>query len=172
MLADGCQAAVHLTVDVRDLDVDFYRLTGHKLYGPTGIGVLYGKRALLKSMRPFNGGGEMIREVGRDVITYADPPARFEAGTPPIIEAVGLAAAIDYVSALGSRGRGRARKRSARLRHRAGEGAELGARRSAKRRTRAPSFRSKPTACTRTMSRPFWTAKAWRCAPAIIARNR
>ena len=83
-------------VDVRDLDVDFYALTGHKLYGPTGIGALYAKRAHLKAMRPFNGGGEMIREVTRDVVTYADPPARFEAGTPPIIESVGLAAALDY----------------------------------------------------------------------------
>jgi cysteine desulfurase / selenocysteine lyase len=100
VLADGCQSAVHLPVDVRDLDIDIYAFTGHKLYGPTGIGVLYGKRALLKSMRPFNGGGEMIREVGRESISYADPPARFEAGTPPIMEAVGLAAAIDYVSAL------------------------------------------------------------------------
>src|SRR6185437_6966028 len=89
VLADGCQGAVHLPVDVRDLDIDFYCLTGHKLYGPTGVGALYGKRALLKSMRPFNGGGEMIREVGREAITYTDPPARFEAGTPPIVEAVG-----------------------------------------------------------------------------------
>ena len=87
-------------VDVRDLDIDFYALTGHKLYGPTGIGALYAKRAHLKAMRPFNGGGEMIREVTRDKVTYADPPARFEAGTPPIIESVGLAAAIDYLSAL------------------------------------------------------------------------
>jgi len=98
VLADGCQGAVHEIVDVRDLDVDFYVLTAHKLYGPTGIGALYGKHALLKAMRPFNGGGEMIREVTRDVVTYADPPARFEAGTPPIVESIGLAAAIDYLN--------------------------------------------------------------------------
>jgi cysteine desulfurase/selenocysteine lyase len=100
VLADGCQAAVHRPVDMRHLDIDFYALTGHKLYGPTGIGALYGKRTFLKSMRPFNGGGEMIREVTREMVSYADPPMRFEAGTPPIIEAVGLAAAIDYVSSL------------------------------------------------------------------------
>ncbi len=100
VLADGCQGAVHEPVDVRELDVDFYTLTGHKLYGPTGIGALYAKRAHLKAMRPFNGGGEMIREVTREKITYADPPARFEAGTPPIIESAGLAAALDYLSAL------------------------------------------------------------------------
>ena len=97
VIADGCQGAVHEIVDVGRLDVDFYAMTGHKLYGPTGIGVLYGKREHLKSMRPFNGGGEMIREVSRDRVTYAEPPARFEAGTPPIIEAVGFAAAIDYL---------------------------------------------------------------------------
>jgi cysteine desulfurase/selenocysteine lyase len=85
-------------VDVQDLNVDFYVITGHKLYGPTGVGALYGKRVLLKGMRPYNGGGEMIREVTRDLVTYADPPMRFEAGTPPIIESVGLAAAIDYLS--------------------------------------------------------------------------
>jgi len=99
VLADGCQGAVHEILDVRTLDVDFYALTGHKIYGPTGIGALYAKRAHLKAMRPFNGGGEMIREVTPDRVSYADPPARFEAGTPPIIEAVGLAAAIDYLSA-------------------------------------------------------------------------
>ena len=98
VLADGCQGAVHEIVDVRDLDIDFYAITGHKLYGPTGIGALYGKRGLLKAMRPFNGGGEMIREVTRDSVTYADPPARFEAGTPPIVESVGLAAALDYMN--------------------------------------------------------------------------
>ena len=100
VLADGCQGAVHEKVDVQALDIDFYVITGHKLYGPTGIGALYAKKAHLKTMRPFNGGGEMIREVSRDRITYADPPARFEAGTPPIIESVGLAAALDYLMGL------------------------------------------------------------------------
>jgi len=98
VLADGCQGAVHEVVDVQALDIDFYALTGHKIYGPTGIGALYAKKAHLKAMRPFNGGGEMIREVAQDRITYADPPARFEAGTPPIIESVGLAAAMDYLN--------------------------------------------------------------------------
>ena len=101
VLADGCQAAVHGAVNVRDLGVDFYAFTGHKLYGPTGIGVLYAKRAHLKAMRPFNGGGEMIKEVTQADISYADPPMRFEAGTPPIVQAVGLAAALDYVDSVG-----------------------------------------------------------------------
>src|ERR1700712_608935 len=99
VLADGAQGAVHEIVDVRDLDVDFYTITAHKLYGPTGIGALYAKKQHLKAMRPFNGGGEMIREVTRDIVTYADPPARFEAGTPPIIESIGLAAAMEYLMA-------------------------------------------------------------------------
>ena len=99
VLADGCQGAVHEILDVAALGVDFFALTGHKLYGPTGSGALYAKREHLKAMRPFNGGGEMIREVSREKVTYADAPARFEAGTPPIIEAVGLAAALDYLSA-------------------------------------------------------------------------
>jgi cysteine desulfurase/selenocysteine lyase len=88
-------------VDVQALDVDFYALTGHKLYGPTGIGALYAKRVHLKAMRPFNGGGEMIREVTRENVTYADPPMRFEAGTPPIVQTVGLAAALDYIDSVG-----------------------------------------------------------------------
>ena len=100
VLADGCQGAVHEIIDVQALDIDFYALTGHKIYGPTGIGALYAKRAHLKAMQPFNGGGEMIREVSQNIVTYADPPARFEAGTPPIIESVGLAAAMDYLMAL------------------------------------------------------------------------
>ncbi len=101
VLVDGSQGAVHLDVDVRDLDVDFYVFTGHKVYGPTGIGVLYGKRALLEALPPFNGGGEMIQEVTRDNVTYNAPPHRFEAGTPPIVQAIGLGAALDYVEGIG-----------------------------------------------------------------------
>ncbi|GGF20668.1 cysteine desulfurase [Youhaiella tibetensis] len=101
VLVDGSQGAVHLKVDVQDLDVDFYVATGHKLYGPTGIGILYGKFDLLKDMQPYQGGGEMIDTVTVDGITYNEPPHRFEAGTPPIVQAIGLGAAIDYVDALG-----------------------------------------------------------------------
>ncbi len=101
VLVDGAQGAVHLPVDVQDIDCDFYAFTGHKLYGPTGIGVLYAKHDLLEAMRPFNGGGEMIREVAQDWVTYGDPPHRFEAGTPPIVQAIGLGAAIDYVNSIG-----------------------------------------------------------------------
>ncbi|MBS7811825.1 aminotransferase class V-fold PLP-dependent enzyme [Roseococcus pinisoli] len=101
VLFDGSQAAVHRHVDVAAIDADFYVFTGHKLYGPTGIGVLYGKRALLDAMPPFLGGGDMIGSVTLERTTYAEAPARFEAGTPPIVEAVGLHAAIDYVTTLG-----------------------------------------------------------------------
>ncbi len=99
VLLDGCQAIVHEIVDVQALDVDFYVFSGHKLYGPTGIGVLYGKAEMLASMPPYQGGGEMIASVALDTITYADPPHRFEAGTPAIIEAIGLGAAIDWLMA-------------------------------------------------------------------------
>jgi cysteine desulfurase/selenocysteine lyase len=101
VLVDGAQGAVHLDVDVRDLDADFYVMTGHKLYGPTGIGALYGKYDLLAEMQPFNGGGEMIHEVFEDRVTYGEPPHRFEAGTPAIVQAIGLGAAIDYVNSVG-----------------------------------------------------------------------
>ena len=101
VLVDGSQGAVHLDVDVRDLDADFYVMTGHKLYGPTGIGVLYGKRAWLDRLPPYNGGGEMIVTVTKDDVTYNQPPHRFEAGTPPIVQAIGLGAALDYIMALG-----------------------------------------------------------------------
>lgn len=88
-------------VDVRDLDVDFYVFTGHKLYGPTGIGVLYGKSDWLDRMPPYQGGGDMIYSVSFEETTFAKPPAKFEAGTPPFVEAIGLAAAINYLMALG-----------------------------------------------------------------------
>jgi cysteine desulfurase/selenocysteine lyase len=101
VLVDGSQACVHMDVDVRDIDCDFYVVTGHKLYGPTGIGALYGKYEHLSAMPPFNGGGEMIREVSRDIVTYGDPPHRFEAGTPSIVQAIGLGAAIDYIDSIG-----------------------------------------------------------------------
>jgi cysteine desulfurase/selenocysteine lyase len=107
VLIDGSQGAVHLEVDVRDLDADFYVFTGHKVYGPTGIGVLYGKRDLLEELPPYQGGGEMIEEVTREAVTYNHPPHRFEAGTPPIVQAIGLGAALDYVEGIG-RGRIRA----------------------------------------------------------------
>ena len=101
VLLDGAQAAVHGQVDVRDLDVDFYTFTGHKLYGPSGIGVLYGKMALLEKMPPYQGGGEMIDKVSFETVTFKAPPHRFEAGTPPIAQAIGLGAAIDYVTGIG-----------------------------------------------------------------------
>jgi cysteine desulfurase/selenocysteine lyase len=99
-LVDGCQAVVHGGVDVQALGCDFYTFSGHKLYGPTGIGVLYGKADALERLRPFEGGGEMIETVSLDTVTYNTPPHRFEAGTPAILEAVALGAAIDWVNGL------------------------------------------------------------------------
>jgi len=101
VLIDGSQGAVHLDVDVRDIDADFYVFTGHKVYGPTGIGVLYGKREWLERLPPFNGGGEMIETVTLDTVSYNTPPHRFEAGTPPIVQAIGLGAALDYMDSVG-----------------------------------------------------------------------
>ena len=95
-VVDGTQAAVHMPIDVVDIDADLYCMTGHKLYGPTGIGALYGKFEMLHRMQPFNGGGEMIEDVFETHVTYNDPPHKFEAGTPPILQAIGLGAAIDW----------------------------------------------------------------------------
>lgn len=97
VLIDGCQGAVHARVDVQEIDCDFYVFTGHKLYGPTGVGVLYGKAERLQVLPPYQGGGEMIGAVTEERITYADPPHRFEAGTPPILEVIGLGAAIEWL---------------------------------------------------------------------------
>jgi cysteine desulfurase / selenocysteine lyase len=101
VLVDGSQSAVHMPVDVQDLGCDFFVFTGHKVYGPSGIGVLYGRKEMLAAMRPFQGGGEMIFEVTEDNVTYNDPPHRFEAGTPPIVQAIGLGAALDYMDSVG-----------------------------------------------------------------------
>ena len=101
VLVDGAQAIAHATVDVRALDCDFYAFSGHKVYGPTGIGVLYGREALLEAMPPWQGGGEMILSVSIEASTYNELPAKFEAGTPNISGAIGLGAALEYVEGLG-----------------------------------------------------------------------
>jgi cysteine desulfurase/selenocysteine lyase len=111
MVVDGSQAVVHASVDVQATGADFYAFTGHKLYGPTGVGVLWGRPERLQALPPYQGGGEMIDSVALEGVTYAEPPHRFEAGTPPIIEAVALAAAIDWL---------RAQDRDAIVRHEAG----------------------------------------------------
>ncbi len=101
VLFDGSQAAVHSKIDVQDIDADFYVITGHKLYGPSASGAVYAKAEHWAKMRPFIGGGDMIREVKKETVTYADPPHRFEAGTPAIVQMIGLGAAIDYLTDLG-----------------------------------------------------------------------
>jgi cysteine desulfurase/selenocysteine lyase len=101
VVIDGAQGVVHMPVDVQDLGVDFYAFGGHKVYGPSGIGVLYGKRDLLNAMPPYQGGGGMINTVSFDKTTWADIPDKFEAGTPPIAQAIGLGAAIDYMDNIG-----------------------------------------------------------------------
>ena len=97
VLFDGCQAGVHLPIDVQALGCDYYVLTAHKIYGPTGIGALYGKRSSLERLRPYQGGGEMIETVEMDHVTYNEPPHKFEAGTPPILEAIGFGAALNWL---------------------------------------------------------------------------
>ena len=101
VLVDGSQAAVHMKVDVQAIGCDFYAITGHKLYGPSGSGAIFIRAERMAEMRPFLGGGDMIREVSRDAVSYADPPMKFEAGTPGIVQQIGLGAALDYMTGLG-----------------------------------------------------------------------
>ena len=101
VLVDGSQAAVHMPVDVTDIGADFYAITGHKLYGPSGSGAIYVAPVRMREMRPFLGGGDMIREVSRDAVTWNDPPMKFEAGTPGIVQMIGLGVALDYMMGLG-----------------------------------------------------------------------
>ncbi|MFD1196097.1 cysteine desulfurase [Seohaeicola saemankumensis] len=101
VLVDGSQAAVHMPVDVQDIGCDFYAVTGHKLYGPSGSGAIYVRKDRMAEMRPFIGGGDMIREVTRDTVTYNDPPMKFEAGTPGIVQTIGLGVALEYMMGLG-----------------------------------------------------------------------
>ncbi|MCB1368802.1 MAG: cysteine desulfurase [Rhodobacteraceae bacterium] len=101
VLVDGSQAAVHMPVDVEDIGADFYAITGHKLYGPSGSGAIHIRRDRMEEMRPFMGGGDMIRDVGRDVVTYNDPPMKFEAGTPAIVQQIGLGVALDFMMGIG-----------------------------------------------------------------------
>ena len=101
IMFDGCQAAAHSKIDVQNLDCDFYVFSGHKTYGPSGIGVLYGKENILKDLPPYQGGGGMINEVTLDNVSFADLPAKYEAGTPPLVEAYGLGIAIDYMNSIG-----------------------------------------------------------------------
>jgi cysteine desulfurase/selenocysteine lyase len=103
VLVDGAQSTVHLDIDVQDMDCDFFVLSSHKVYGPTGVGVLYGKRKILEEMPPFQGGGEMIKEVGFQKTTYADLPYKFEAGTPNIADTIAFKAAMDFVTGLGKK---------------------------------------------------------------------
>ena len=172
MLVDGSQSAVHLAVDVRELDADFYVFTGHKTYGPTGIGVLYAKRAHLDAMRPYQGGGGMIEHVAVDRITYGKTPHKFEAGTPPIVEAIGLGAALNYMMQVGRDNIARARGGAAHLRAGAARRAAV----AEDVRQRAGQGRHHLVhdgrVCTRTTSPPSSTARASPCAPAITARSR
>ena len=170
LLLDGCQAVPRMPVDVAALDCDFYAFSAHKLYGPTGIGALWGRHELLDAMPPWQGGGSMIDKVAFQTTSYAPAPTRFEAGTPAIVEAIGLAAAIDYVEAIGLE-KIHAHE-SELVRRRATRCARSIRSRSMAPKTQRELSLSRWKGCIRTISAPYWTRKAWPSAPAIIARNR
>ncbi len=171
VLVDGSQGAVHLPVDVQDLGCDWYVFTGHKVYGPSGIGVLYGRTEMLEKMRPFQGGGEMIEEVTEENVTYNHPPHRFEAGTPPIVQAIGLGAALEYMEKVG---RHAILAHEEDLRDYAHE--QLGKINSLRIYGNAPnkgrSFRLRWKASTRMTCRWSLTGQELQCVQARIAHNR
>ena len=157
---------------MQDLDCDFYAFSGHKMCGPTGIGILYGKAALLERMQPFKGGGDMILSVTFEKTTYNTIPHKFEAGTPPIAAAIGLGAAVDYLSAIGMDAIAAHEHElldyaTAQIEPHAGR-----AHHRHRRATRPRCCPSRSTACTRTTSARCSTRRASRCAPATIARSR
>ena len=166
---DGSQAIVHRRIDVQALDCDFYAWTGHKLYGPTGIGVLWARRELLDRLPPFLGGGEMISSVTYEKSTWAEVPHKFEAGTPAILESIGLKAAIDYVQ---SSATAIAAHEAALTEHALARLPGRGCASSARRRTAAAWCPSRWTRRAHTTWRRCWTARASRCAPATTARSR
>ena len=157
---------------MQDLDCDFYAFSGHKLCGPTGIGILYGKAALLERMQPFKGGGDMILSVTFEKTTYNTIPHKFEAGTPPIAAAIGLGAAVDYLSAIGMDAIAAHEHRAARLRDRAGEPHAGRAHHRHRGEQGGGAVVRDRRACIRTTSARCSTRKASRCAPATIARSR
>ena len=172
VLIDGSQAAYHMPVDVQAIGCDFYVATGHKLYGPTGIGVLVGKAERLEAMPPFLGGGDMIRSVTFERSTWNDLPYKFEAGTPNIAGAIGLGAAIDYIQNVGREAIAAHEQRAAAVRHGAARGDPGRAHHRDGARTSRAFSRSSWTACIRTTSERSSIAKAWRCAPGITAPSR
>ena len=171
-LVDGAQAVPHLPVDVQALGCDFYAFSGHKMYGPTGTGILYGRQALLEAMPPYQGGGDMIASVTFEKTDYNVLPYKFEAGTPNIAGFVGLGAAVDYLTGARS-GRRRSSTRTRCSRTRPSASARFPACGSSARPGRRPACcRSCSTACTRTTSAPSSTRKASPCAPGSTARSR
>ena len=171
VLLDGSQSVVHRRVDVQALDVDFYVFTGHKLYGPTGIGAMYAKRELLEQMPPFMGGGDMIGSVSFESSSWAEIPHKFEAGTPPILEAIGLGVAIDYVEAIGLDAI--AAHEAELVEHTLRRMAEIPASKCSDRRRIAAGYSaSRWRMRTRMTSRRCWTGAGSRCAPAITVPNR
>ena len=172
-LVDGAQSAPHLPVDVQALGCDFFAFSGHKVFGPTGVGVLYGRAALLEAMPPWQGGGDMIETVTLERSTFAPPPARFEAGTPhDRARSIGLGAALEYVEAVGHGRYRRLGGGAARLRHGAGAASSTACGSSARRGRRPACFRSWWRACIRTTSAPCSTTRASPSGPATIARSR